>query len=481
MRAQQPEILSDLQTDFTHCIDGVSVGSNEWMDVINPATGKVFARCPKAGKMELNLAVAAAHKSFKEWSNTSYQDRAALLKTFSKALEENQDWMAELLTREQGKPLSQAREEISRGRTHMDLLSKINVPTETLVDDNNRYIELRYRPLGVVGIITPWNAPINLALGPIASALYTGNTIILKPPPSTPLTTLKMGELMCRIFPKGVVNILAGGNEIGQLMAEHPDINMISFTGSVETGKRVMASCATTLKRMILELGGNDPAIVMADVNPKEVAKELFLASTINAGQTCVAVKRIYVHEKIYDAFCEALTEEARNAKLGNGLDLQTDIGPLQNITQYEKARRLLEDTKKSGARILAGGDIPESSGYYVPPTIVADISDDARLVQEEQFCPIVPVLKYSDINDAINRANDSIYGLAGSIWTKDLSKGAELASRLEVGTAWVNQHRGTLSDVPFGGAKQSGIGHQYSIIGLKGYMQAFVLSVPKK
>ena len=349
------------------------------------------------------------------------------------------------------------------------------------MDDADKHIELQYRPLGVVGIITPWNAPINLALGPIASALYTGNTIILKPSPYTPLTTLKMGELMGEIFPRGVVNVLAGGDDLGQMMSEHPGLDKISFTGSVETGKKVMASCAATLKRLTLELGGNDPAIVLDDVDVKEVAKKLFFAGTVNSGQVCMAVKRIYAHEKIHDALCEALAEEARNARLGDGMDPDTQLGPLQNRMQYDKVRGILNDTHESGARFVAGGEVPSGDGYFIPPAIVTDIDEDARLVREEQFGPVLPVLKFSDIDDAIARANDTVYGLCGSIWTRDLDQGAALAARLEVGTAWVNQHRATLPNVPFGGAKQSGLGRQYSILGLLGYMEPLVISVAKK
>ncbi|MEX2524316.1 MAG: aldehyde dehydrogenase family protein [Gammaproteobacteria bacterium] len=481
MATQQADTATGPQSNFSHLIDGKAVTGDEWMDVINPATGEVFARCPRAGKKELDRAVAAAGKAFKSWSRTGYGERAELLRKMSEALEENADWMGEILTREQGKPIGQARAEIGRGRGQLDGLSSIEIPDEVLVDDDDRHIELRYRPLGVTGIITPWNAPINLALGPIASALYTGNTIVLKPSPYTPLTTLKLGELMGKIFPPGVVNVIAGGDELGQLMTEHPDIRKISFTGSVETGKKVMASCSATLKRITLELGGNDPAIVLDDVDPKEVAKKLFFAGTVNSGQVCMAVKRIYAHEKIHDALCDALAEEAKNAKLGDGMDPDTQLGPLQNKMQYEKVKAFLEDTKKTGARILAGGEVPEGSGYYVTPTIVADIDENARLVREEQFGPVLPVLKFSDIDDAIDRANNTDYGLCGSVWTRDLKKGAELAARLEVGTAWVNHHRETKPTVPFGGAKQSGLGRQYSIIGLKGYMEPLVISVAKK
>jgi acyl-CoA reductase-like NAD-dependent aldehyde dehydrogenase len=278
-----------------------------------------------------------------------------------------------------------------------------------------------------------------------------------------------------------VINIVAGGDDLGQWMTEHPGIDKISFTGSVATGKKVMARAAGTLKRVTLELGGNDAAIVLDDVDPKAVAPRLFFAAFVNSGQVCMAIKRIYAHERIYAALCEALVEEARKARVGDGLDPQTQYGPIQNRMQYDRVRGILEDTKRGGARILAGGELPDRPGYFIPPTIVADIDENSRLVREEQFGPIVPVLKFSDIDDVIRRANDTRYGLAGSVWSHDPERAAAIAARLEVGTAWVNQHRATSATVPFGGAKESGIGRTYSVLGLKENMEPQVISVLKQ
>jgi acyl-CoA reductase-like NAD-dependent aldehyde dehydrogenase len=425
--------------------------------------------------------VAAARRAFEAWRGTSYRERAALLERVAEVLRQNQDPLAELLTREQGKPLSQAKDEIGRAFAQSEGMTRIEIPVEILVDDAERRVELHYVPLGVVGIITPWNAPINLAAGPLTSALYTGNTVVLKPSPYTPLSTLRLGELIREIFPRGTVNVLAGGDDVGQWMTEHPGIDKISFTGSVATGKKVMASAAGNLKRITLELGGNDPAIVLDDVDPKAIAPKLFFAAFVNSGQVCMAIKRIYAHERIYDALCEALAVEARKAIVGDGLDPATQLGPIQNRKQYERVVGILEDTKRSGARILAGGELPARPGYFMTPTIVTDIADDSRLVKEEQFGPIVPVLKFSNVDDAVRRANDTRYGLSGSVWSNDTERAAAIAARLEVGTAWVNQHRATSAVVPFGGAKESGIGRQYSALGLKGYMEPRVVSILKK
>lgn len=469
-----------LLTDFSLLINGEARKALEHLHVINPAYGQVFARCPAAGQAELDEAVAAARRAFESWRQTNYEHRAGLIRELAAALREHQEALAELLTREQGKPLNQSVAEIDRGAAQSEGMVGIEVPVETLIDDEQRHIELHYRPLGVVGIITPWNAPVNLALGPLVSALYTGNTVVLKPSPYTPLTTLKLGELLGEIFPAGVVNVLAGGDELGQWMTEHADIDKISFTGSVATGKKVFASAAGTLKRVTLELGGNDPAIILDDADPKAIAKRVFFASFVNSGQVCMAIKRIYAHESVYDELCDALVEQANAAVVGNGLDPAAQLGPIQNQMQFDKVVNVLEETKQSGARILCGGEVPDEPGYFFPPTLVTDIGEDSRLVRDEQFGPIVPILKFSALDDALRRANDTRYGLSGSVWTSDPEKGAEIAAQLEVGTAWVNQHRATSAFVPFGGAKESGYGRQYSILGLKGYMEPEVVSVAK-
>lgn len=471
---------AELLTDFSLTIDGDPVTTKTLLDVINPATGQVFARCPEAGTAELDRAVDAARRAFPAWRDLTYEARAARITGFCDALRAHQDSLARLLTLEQGKPLGQAKDEIGRAATQSEGLTRIPIVPQVLEDSDQRRIELQFVALGVAGIITPWNAPINLAAGPLTSALYTGNTVILKPSPFTPLCTLKMGELAREHFPPGVVNVLAGGDDLGRALTAHPGIDKIAFTGSVEAGKSVMASAAQTLKRVTLELGGNDAAIVLDDVDPKTVAPKLFFASFVNSGQVCMAIKRIYVHEDVYDAVCDALVDEARKAKVGSGLDPQTQLGPIQNRPQYDRVVGLLEDVKRSGARILAGGEVPAGDGYFVSPTIVADVDDQSRIVREEQFGPIVPVLKFRDEADAIRRANDTRYGLSGSVWSRNPERAAALASRLEVGTAWVNQHRATSATVPFGGAKESGIGRVYSEMGLKAYLEPRVVSILK-
>ncbi|HXS26246.1 MAG TPA: aldehyde dehydrogenase family protein [Steroidobacteraceae bacterium] len=477
--AQAPSDGS-LRSDFAHLIDGELVRAGEPLDVINPATGAVFARAPAAGRAELERAVGAARRAFTAWRERSFEERRTAIKQMAQVLRDNQAELAELLTLEQGKPIGQARDEIGRAATQAEGMAAIPIEPEVIIDDATRRIELTYFPLGVVGIITPWNAPINLAAGPLTSALYTGNAAIVKPSPYTPLTTLKLGEKLREVFPRGLLNVLAGGDELGQSMTAHPGIDKISFTGSVAAGKQVMASAAATLKRVTLELGGNDAAIVLDDVDPKAIASKLFFASFVNSGQVCMAVKRIYAHERIYGALCDALVEEARKAKVGSGLEPGVQLGPIQNKAQYDRVLELLEDTRRAGARILAGGEVPEGPGYFFPPTLVTDIDEESRLVQEEQFGPLVPILKFRDVDDAVRRANETRFGLSGSVWSGDPERAAAIAARLEVGTAWINQHRATSAVVPFGGAKESGIGRQYSSLGLKSYMEPRVISLLK-
>jgi acyl-CoA reductase-like NAD-dependent aldehyde dehydrogenase len=466
------------RTGFTHLIGGRPVTSQATFDVINPATGEVFASCPDASREQLDEAVLAARRAFPGWAALGFDRRREQLGLFAAAMRESAGELAEILVEEQGKAIAECRKELSLVPLQIERLAAIEVPNEVLRDEPPNRVELRYRPLGVVGIITPWNVPVGIAIGRITQALYTGNTAVQKPSPYTPLATLKMGEIARSVLPPGVLNVVAGGDDLGSWITGHPGIDKISFTGSVPTGKKVLASAASNLKRVTLELGGNDPAIVLDDVDPREVAPRIYEAAFANCGQICVAIKRLYVHESMYDAMCDAMGEIARSVKIGPGSDESVGMGPIQNRTQFERVKGILEDTRRIGARIVAGGDLPEGPGYFMTPTIVADIQEGTRLVDEEPFGPILPILKYADIDDAVRRANDTRYGLSGSVWTNDLERGAEVAARLEVGTAWVNQHRIPDATVPFGGAKESGLGREYAALGLKSYMEAQVINV---
>jgi acyl-CoA reductase-like NAD-dependent aldehyde dehydrogenase len=313
----------------------------------------------------------------------------------------------------------------------------------------------------------------------VPAALLAGNTVIVKPAPTTPLTALKLGELIASVVPPGVVNIIADANDLGAELTKHPDVRKVSFTGSTETGKKVMASAADALKRVSLELGGNDALIVLDDVDPKATAPKVYAAAMQNAGQVCIAAKRIYVHESIYDAMCDELAQLAKDAVVGDGLEQGVQMGPLQNKQQFEKVLGFIESAKKDG-QIIAGGGRKGDKGYFIEPTIVRDIADGAKLVDEEQFGPVMPVIKYSDAAEAVARANASIYGLGGSIWAQDTEKAWSLAERMESGTVWVNKHADIQPHLPFGGAKFSGVGSELGEEGLKEFTQVQVLNMAR-
>ncbi len=464
-------------SDFRLLIGGKLVPGAAKLNVINPATEEVFAVAPRADRAQLDQAIAAAKAAFPAWSAMPIRKRGALLVKLADAMEKRRDEFVRLLTEEQGKPLPESAWEINNAIEHMRYVATLDLPLKVLKEDPTQRITQHHAPLGVVAAITPWNVPIVILVLKAAPALLAGNTMVIKPAPTTPLTTLKFGELCAEILPPGVVNIIVDQNDLGDSLTRHPDIAKVSFTGSTATGKKVMESVAGTLKRLTLELGGNDAAILLDDVDPKEVAPKLFASATIFAGQGCIAIKRVYVHDSQYDEVCDELGRLARETVVDDGMKQGTQMGPLQNKAQFERVRGLLEDAKRNG-KIVAGGEILKRKGYFVQPTIVRDIGDDARLVKEEQFGPVLPVLRYADVDDAIARVNDSSYGLGGSVWSTNLDRAAKVAARINSGTVWINKHLDLQADVPFRGAKQSGIGAEMGQDGLEEFTQRTVINM---
>jgi acyl-CoA reductase-like NAD-dependent aldehyde dehydrogenase len=465
--------------EFHLIIDGKTIATEKTFDVINPATEEVFAQAPDCSQKQLDLAVEAANKAFIVWRADEKVRRTALVEC-AEALRANADELAEIFTQEQGKTLEQSKGEVEWAAWWIDEILSLEIPVDLVFEDNTERHELHRRPLGVIGAISPWNFPIVLSIAKIAPALLVGNTMVLKPSPYTPLTTLRMGELFSEVLPPGVLNIISGGDELGAWMTSHPGIHKVSFTGSVVTGKKVARSTATNLRRATLELGGNDAAIVLADSDPNEIAEEIFNRAFDQNGQACIAIKRLYVHQEIYNDMVDGLKKHAEKVILGDGLDPEVDIGPINNLMQLERVIELTEDAREHGAKIVTGGRRLDRLGYFFPPTIVTNISDGVRLVDEEQFGPVLPVIPFSDVDEVIERANATDFGLGGSVWTKDLERGIELAARLECGSAGVNQHTGFHPKVPFGGAKQSGHGIQNGIWGLDDLCQLQVISISK-
>lgn len=469
-----------LDSDYKMIIDGKAVAGASQMDVVNPANGKVFAAAPDCSPEQLDEAVASSRQAYKSWKLKSFDERAEYLKKAGDALLEHAAGMAHVFTQEQGRPVDAAQQEIMGAGQWLKAIADVRPPKHVAEDSDAQYIETEYVPLGVVCAIAPWNFPISLAVWKIAPALLTGNTMVLKPSPFTPLCTLKMGEIFNEILPPGVLNVISGGDDLGPWMTSHPGFAKISFTGSTATGKRVMESASKDLKALTLELGGNDASIVMPDVDLDEIAQKIFFGAFYNTAQICVATKRLYVHEDVYDGLKDRLVEIAKATKMGDGTEQGTVLGPIQNKRQFDRVMNLLDDAKSTGLTLLQGADIPDGEGYFVPITIVDNPPEDSRVVQEEAFGPILPMLKFKDVDDVIQRANDSEYGLAGAVWSKDTDKAVEIARQIETGTVWVNQMLNLRPDTPFAGHKQSGFGAENGMDGLLEFMAPKSIYVAK-
>lgn len=470
-----------MTTQYRNLIDGEMVETASTMEVVNPANEQVVGLVPACGTDELDRAVAAARRAFKSWSKTPIDERRAVIQQMSGIIKENADELFRLLTTEQGKPHRQAKGEIYGAAGLMAAQSTLSLEEEIIEDSDTRLHRSRRVPVGVVGGIVPWNFPVMMAMQKIAPAMLSGCTIVLKPSPFTPLTTLRIAELVKDVVPAGVVNIITGEDSLGPLITSHPDIDKITFTGSTATGKKIMEGASKDLKRITLELGGNDASIVLPDADVSKVAEQLFWSSFSNAGQICVAAKRIYIHEDIYDELSTAIAEYAKGVVVGDGAQQGTGVGPIQNKKQFDRVCELIEDAKSNGYKFLVGGDVdPSGSGYYVPITILDNPPEDARIVAEEQFGPVMPLMKFSTEEEVIARANASDYGLAGAVWTGNPDKGVEIAEQLETGTVWVNEYLHLSPFAPFGGHKQSGFGAEYGVEGLKEFTYPQVITVKK-
>ena len=465
--------------EYKLLIDGDLVDGADSLPVINPATGEPFATCARADAAQLERAIAAAKRAFPAWRDGGQPQRQALLHKLADAMEARFEDFARLLTQEQGKPIAQARFEVGGAIAAFRHFGAQVLHPETLVDEPNALVVEHYAPLGVVGCIVPWNFPMILLAIKVSIALSTGNTVVAKPAPTTPLTAALLGEVAASILPPGGFNIIVDANDLGGLLSSHPDVAKISFTGSTATGRKVMASGAATLKRLTLELGGNDVAIVLDDADPAEVAAKIYGAATFNAGQTCMAAKRLYVPSAMLDDIGERLAALASATVLGDGLEPGTQMGPIQNRMQFDKLQQLMAATQGEGT-VLTGGARLNRPGYFMQPAIVRDLADDARLVTEEQFGPLVPLLGYDTIEDVIARANASDYGLGGTVWGKDLDKAAAVARGIETGTVWINKHLDLRFDVPFGGVKQSGLGREQGQAGLKEFVDARIVNMAR-
>lgn len=468
-----------MQTDHRLIINGERVNGDQGsFDVINPATLDVVAACPYASVAQLDTAVAAAEQAFKHWQHTPDAELKQTLHRIADRIEANADTLASIIVQEQGKPMFLAQMEVGGAVAWTRYTAELEIPVEVLEDSEHKRIELHRKPLGVVGSITPWNWPLMIAVWHIMPALRTGNTVVAKPSGLTPLNTLMLAEIINAEVPAGVMNVVTGEQGIGSAMTGHDKIRKIVFTGSTPTGQTIMRSAASNLKRLTLELGGNDAGIILPDADLDSIAEAIFQTAFLNMGQTCAALKRLYVHDSQYDALCEKLTAIATAQVVGNGMDDGVTFGPIQNKEQFELVCALVDDAHANGGRILCGGEPLPGKGYFYPPTLIADVTDGQRIVDEEQFGPVLPIIRYSDVDDVIARANACDVGLGGSVWSADIEQAQKIALQLECGTVWINGHAEVLPHAPFGGCKMSGFGVEFGQEGLLEYTVPQTLNI---
>ena len=467
--------------NYAELLAAVTASEGETREVFDPATGELIGTAPVQDVAALEAAIDKAEAAQPAWAALSDDERKAYLHRAADAIEAASEGLAELLSREQGKPLNgpNARFEVGGCVAWTRAAADTPLPVEVIIDDESGYAEMHYRPLGVVGAISPWNWPMMISIWQIAPSLRMGNTVVIKPAETTTLSVLALVAVMNQVLPEGVLNIVPGpGRTVGDALTRSPKIAKIMFTGSTPVGKRIIEASAPNVTRLTLELGGNDAGIVLPDVDPAAIAQDLFWGAFINTGQTCAALKRLYVHDDVYDAVVEELAKVAAQMPMGVGLDENNVLGPLQNKAQFDIVDKLVESAKASGARVVMGGDPDrDAAGFFYPTTIVADIDPHQELVLEEQFGPALPVIRYSDVDEAVKLANELEVGLGASVWSSDRDQARALAARIEAGTVWINSHGGLHPMVPFGGAKQSGYGREFGALGLKAVAEPQVVS----
>ncbi|MCE7002857.1 aldehyde dehydrogenase family protein [Kibdelosporangium philippinense] len=459
-------------SEHTLTINGEGIAGTASFDVIDPSTGEVFATAPETSAEQLDDAFAAAQRAFKTSWRKDEDGRRALMHKAADALDASADQIAAVLTTEHGKPLAESAFEVHGGAMWLRYCADLDLPREVLKDNENEYAEAVRRPIGPVAAISPWNYPIYISLAKIAQALRPGNTVVLKPSPFTPLSSLAMGEVLRGVLPAGVLNVVSGGNELGALMTQHPLARKITFTGSIATGKRIAAAAASDLKRMTLELGGNDPVIVLDDADVEAVATKVYATAFANNGQTCIAPKRVYVAEALKPALVEALAERARATRIGVGTDPETEQGPQNNLPQYKRVTELVADALAHGAKAAAGGGPIDRPGYFFAPTILTDLPEHTRIEDEEQFGPALPVIGYRTVDEALERANNTTFGLGASVWGTNIDRATAVAEQMEAGQVWTNTHNAIDPSFPFAGQKWSSIGVEGGHWGIESFTE---------
>jgi len=448
--------------------------SNETTAVKNPATGEVVDSVPKGTVNDIRRAIDAAKGALKKWSEMAPSKRGAILLQAGHAILQQEKELATLLTREQGKPMRESILEIRRFVHTLDHYGGMakSLRNAAVMLDNGRHGLVLRKPLGVCGSIVPWNFPVSLMGNKLGPALLTGNTVVVKPAGTTPLTDLRCCELIDKAIqdaggPRGVLNVVTGpGSVVGEELLVNPTVRKIGFTGATDTGRRVMQSAAQDFKHVTLELGGSDPMIVCDDADIDRAVSAASVGRFFNCGQACLAVKRLYLFDGIADNFMDKLVEKVKKISVGNGLKAGVLMGPLHTAEQRREVEEQVEDAVKRGAKVLYGARRPNGDdydkGFYLQPTLVADVDPASRLLQEECFGPALPIVRVKNLDQAIEQANNSIFGLGSSIWTRDINRAMAGAERIEAGYTWVNSAQIIYDELPFGGVKQSGLGKEH-------------------
>ncbi|MEW2272845.1 aldehyde dehydrogenase family protein [Streptomyces griseofuscus] len=448
--------------------------------VVDPATGEPFDQAPDQQPDELDAVVDRSHRAWRDW-RADPAARTTVLRGAADAVETAGEELARLLTREQGKPLTESYAEIARTAARLRYFADLAPRTRRITDGRPVHSEVRWRPLGPVAAIVPWNFPLQLAAAKFAPALAAGNTVVLKPSPFTPLATRLLGSVLATALPEDVLTVVTGREPLGARLASHPRIRHVTFTGSVPTGRAVARAAGASLARVTLELGGNDAAVLLDDIDVDRIADRLFWAAFRNCGQVCMAVKRVYAPARLHAEVVEALAQRAKSVAVGPGLDPDTRLGPVNNAPQLARVEQVTEQALADGARAAAGGQRLDGPGYFFAPTILTDVPPDSPVVTEEQFGPVLPVLPYRSLDEAMDAANGTGFGLGGSVWGTDLDRAEAVADRLECGTAWINHHAELSLAQPFAGIKNSGVGVAGGPWGLYGNLRPFVVHRPRE
>jgi len=464
----------------------VSSLSGRTFPTINPATGEEICQIAEADAADVDEAVKSARNAFENgpWAKMSAADRGRLLYKLADLIEEHADELAMLESRDNGKPFHVARSAdlgltIATYRYYAGWADKVQGRTVPVA--GNYFTYIRHEPVGVVGQIIPWNFPLLMQAWKLAPALATGNTVVMKPAEQTPLTALRVGELLMEAgFPDGVVNILPGyGPTAGAAIANHMDVDKVAFTGSTEVGHLIMEAAAkSNLKRVSLELGGKSPNIVFADADMEEAVEGCHFGLFFNQGQCCCAGSRLFVESNCYDEFVERSIARAKRRTVGDPMDPNTEQGPQVDDVQFDKVMGYIESGKRDGAKLAYGGERVGSRGYFIEPTVFVDVKDDMQIAREEIFGPVMSIIKFDDLNDVVRRANKTMYGLAAAVWTRDIGKAHAIANRVRAGTVWVNCYDVFDPGAPFGGFKQSGIGREMGEYGLQQYTELKTVTV---